>query len=363
MKTLILFLVSTTFFGCSKEFINTCDSKGDAFQLPNAAFTSTKNGATISFKNNSEYADNYTWDFGDGTTSSEPNPSKTYPQDKSYTVKLLAKRCVELQSEASETIDMKCDASSPVVSAPPSLKLCQGESLVISASCSSGTLIWSNNSTLPSQTISSNEAIFVQCTKNGCLSTKSTLYNFEVNQKPLAPTISASSTSICKGTNTTLSTSQCNIGSVIWSNSKTESSISVNPTTNATYTATCSNDGCKSTNSNQIAIKVSTATSVKTLPQTVGIIGGKNNVILNGELNFNSADSRGLAEDHGFIYLTGTTDPKGNKNAIMESLGSKLESAGKAFSFALTSSQIITYRAYVKACNGITEYGSLITTK
>lgn len=349
--------------GCSREFINACDSKGEAFLLPNAAFTSTKNGATISFKNNSEYADNYTWDFGDGTTSTEPNPSKTYPQDKSYTVKLLAKRCAELQSEASETIDMKCDASSPVVAAPPSLKLCQGESLVISASCTSGTLIWSNNSTLPSQTISSNEAIFVQCTKNGCLSTKSTVYNFEVNQKPSAPTISTSSTSICKGTSITLSSSQCNIGSVIWSNSKTESSIIVNPTANATYTSACDNDGCKSTNSNQIVVKVSTATSVKTLAQTTNIIGGKNNIILNGELNFNSADGKGLSEDHGFVYLIGTSDPKGNKNAIMESLGTKVESAGKSFSFVVTSTQILSYRAYVKACNGNIEYGSLMTTK
>lgn len=363
MKTVILLLLFLTFFGCSKEFINTCDSKGEAFQLPKASFTSTKNGATISFKNNSEFADNYAWDFGDGTTSTDPNPSKTYPQDKTYTIKLTAKRCVELFSEASESIDMKCDASSPVVVAPPSLKLCQGESVIISASCSSGTLLWSNNSTLPSQTISSNEAIYVQCTKNGCFSTKSTVFNFEVNQKPLAPTISVTSTSICKGTSTTLSTSACNTGTVNWSNLKTENSITVNPTTNTTYFATCNNDGCKSVISNQITVKVSTATSVKTLAQTSSLTGGKNNMVLNGELSYNSTDGKGQADDHGFIYNIGTSDPKGNKNATLESLGSKSESAGRTFSFTLASTQIITYRAYVKTCNGSTEYGSLITTK
>jgi PKD repeat protein len=362
MKTPIILLISLALCSCSKDFVNTCDSKGEAFLLPKAAFTSTKNGASVSFSNTSEFAENYTWDFGDGTTSTETNPTKTYPQDKSYTVKLTAKRCVELVAEANETIDMKCDASSPVVVGPQSLKLCQGETVTISASCSSGTVIWSNKSTLPTQTISSNESIFVQCTKNGCFSTKSTVYNFEVNQRPVAPTISATSSSVCKGSSTTISSSSCNIGVLNWSNLQTESSIIVSPTSNTTYSAICNLEGCKSLPSNQVNIKVSTATSVKTLAQTSSLIGGKASLVLNGELNFNSTDGKGQAEDHGFIYAFGTTDPKGNKNAILESMGPKSESSGKAFSHTLASSQV-TYRAFVKTCNGGTEYGSLITTK
>lgn len=44
----------------------------------------------IQFNNESENADTYTWDFGDGTTSTETNPTKTYTSPGSYTVKLTA---------------------------------------------------------------------------------------------------------------------------------------------------------------------------------------------------------------------------------------------------------------------------------
>jgi PKD repeat protein len=44
----------------------------------------------IVFKNESEDATTYLWDFGDGTTSSEANPSKIYTAPGMYTVKLKA---------------------------------------------------------------------------------------------------------------------------------------------------------------------------------------------------------------------------------------------------------------------------------
>lgn len=44
----------------------------------------------IRFTNASENADSYTWDFGDGTTSTDPNPTKTYTKPGLYTVRLTA---------------------------------------------------------------------------------------------------------------------------------------------------------------------------------------------------------------------------------------------------------------------------------
>jgi gliding motility-associated-like protein len=44
----------------------------------------------INFTNNSKYADSYLWDFGDGTTSTETNPSHTFIQPGKYKIKLTA---------------------------------------------------------------------------------------------------------------------------------------------------------------------------------------------------------------------------------------------------------------------------------
>ena len=43
---------------------------------------------TVTFTSNTTNVDYYTWDFGDGTTSNSPNPSKTYSTDGIYTVSL-----------------------------------------------------------------------------------------------------------------------------------------------------------------------------------------------------------------------------------------------------------------------------------
>lgn len=46
--------------------------------------------APLIFTNASENAETYLWDFGDGTTSTEKNPTKTYQEARAYTVKLKA---------------------------------------------------------------------------------------------------------------------------------------------------------------------------------------------------------------------------------------------------------------------------------
>ncbi|MEZ4981260.1 MAG: PKD domain-containing protein [Saprospiraceae bacterium] len=44
--------------------------------------------AKVEFENASKKANEYVWDFGDGTTSSEENPQHTYKSSGIYTVKL-----------------------------------------------------------------------------------------------------------------------------------------------------------------------------------------------------------------------------------------------------------------------------------
>ncbi len=55
---------------------------------PSSIFTYTSSGRSVSFANNSTNADSYSWNFGDGNSSSAINPTHTFAQDENYTVTL-----------------------------------------------------------------------------------------------------------------------------------------------------------------------------------------------------------------------------------------------------------------------------------
>lgn len=57
---------------------------------PNATFSMTVDGLTITLDNTSTNADSYLWDFGDGSTSTEEDPTHTYATGGIYSVKLTA---------------------------------------------------------------------------------------------------------------------------------------------------------------------------------------------------------------------------------------------------------------------------------
>lgn len=57
---------------------------------PVAGFTWGQAGLIISFSNTSQNAINYSWDFGDGNTSTETNPVHTYAADGTYIVSLTS---------------------------------------------------------------------------------------------------------------------------------------------------------------------------------------------------------------------------------------------------------------------------------
>jgi len=64
---------------------------------PSANFSESISGNTATFTNSSSSINstlNYSWDFGDGTTSSIQNPSHTYATNGTYTVTLIASNCI-----------------------------------------------------------------------------------------------------------------------------------------------------------------------------------------------------------------------------------------------------------------------------
>lgn len=61
---------------------------------PKALFTVTQTDlSTFAFQNQSQFATNYTWDFGDWVTSTLQNPSHYYQSTGNFTVTLTAKKC------------------------------------------------------------------------------------------------------------------------------------------------------------------------------------------------------------------------------------------------------------------------------
>src|SRR5687768_3571250 len=64
-------------------------------EKPAADFAFMGNGCTppceIVFENRSSNATSYSWDFGDGTSSTEENPAKTYNSGGTFMISLTAK--------------------------------------------------------------------------------------------------------------------------------------------------------------------------------------------------------------------------------------------------------------------------------
>ena len=81
------------------------DDGGDA-KAPVAEFEYSVDGLSVSFTNKSTDAVGYKWDFGDGETSKETNPTHEYASSGEYTVKLTAANADGVTSKKEATIKL-----------------------------------------------------------------------------------------------------------------------------------------------------------------------------------------------------------------------------------------------------------------
>ena len=81
-------------------------------EKPKALFDYSVDGMTVTFQNMSKNADSYAWEFGDGEKSTEKDPTHTYAELGTYTVKLTA---TNAGGDAVATQDVVLEAKSIVI--------------------------------------------------------------------------------------------------------------------------------------------------------------------------------------------------------------------------------------------------------
>ncbi len=103
--------------------------------LPIPDFTSIVDGQTVNFTNTSTDATSYSWDFGDGSSSTEENPAHTYDDGGTYFVELTA---INSCGELTTTIEIE-------IAAPPTAPTA-GFGADVIMGCAALTVNFSDNS-------------------------------------------------------------------------------------------------------------------------------------------------------------------------------------------------------------------------
>ncbi|GGD82557.1 hypothetical protein GCM10011514_53270 [Emticicia aquatilis] len=249
--------------------VTTCPSSATSFSVTATDATSyqwqvsVNNGSFTNLTNTSPYS---------GITSPTLNISNTTGLNGNQY------RCVATNTQGS----VNSNPATLTVSSPPNAtsvsvnntSICNGTSVTLSASCTTGTITWYNlltggvaigTGTGFVQTPSTNITYYAACSSNGCESaTRQATNQVTVTQGPNNPTaVSVSITSVCSGTSVILSAT-CATGTVTWYGQLTGGSIlgtgtglSQTPTSNTTYYAACRLNNCENTTrqaTNQVTV-------------------------------------------------------------------------------------------------------------
>lgn len=95
------------------SYENAADTPDIPSSMPNASFNYTNDAFTYTFTNTSSNATTYSWDFGDGSTSTEDSPVHTYSAEGVYTVTLTASDDMGQMSTASQDVTVSAATFTP----------------------------------------------------------------------------------------------------------------------------------------------------------------------------------------------------------------------------------------------------------
>ena len=234
-------LTATTAGGCSATVSQTMN----IFPNPRALASAPTvcEGSSTSFSNTSTISSGtmtYSWDFGDGTTSSQRNPVHTYTAGGTYTALLTTTSqhgCADTQTVAVIV------RSAPLADAGIDQNICEGNSLTLTAAGGSSYLWSPGNQTTAtiSVTPTTNTQFTVTVTDaNGCSATDQVAVNI------LTPPVAMVSNdqSICSGEAVSLNGSGA--GTLSWMpGGSSASSITVQPSTTSQFILTVTDlNGC-----------------------------------------------------------------------------------------------------------------------
>lgn len=219
-----------------------------SFTINSPLCSNTKNFQSTSTVNQGSIA-SYLWNFGNGATSTQQNPTYTYPNSGTYTVTLTVTS--SMGGCTATTSQQVMVYPPPIANAGTDKQICQGQSTTLTAS-GGGTYQWSNGGNNTSITVSptTNTTYTVTVTSsNGCTASDNAVVSIYA-----APAASAGpNKSICRGSSTTLNGS----GGTLYSwapatglSSTTVASPVASPTVTTTYSVTVTNaQGCTGTSS------------------------------------------------------------------------------------------------------------------
>ncbi len=191
------------------------------------------------------------WSNGGGGGSITVSPTAT----ATYTAICTVKECASDTAKITITVN-DCQVAAPSISASAPT-VCVGGEVILNATECAGTTVWSNGQTGTSIKVNLNTTTTFAATckiNETCMSAPSDPVTVSVTTLN-APTITASSKSICTGDSVKLSAIGCQ-GNVMWSNGTTGAAIYVTPAATASYTATCKLGVCESVPSASCVIKV-----------------------------------------------------------------------------------------------------------
>ncbi|MFY7911088.1 MAG: CHRD domain-containing protein, partial [Emticicia sp.] len=251
--------------GCFSDFVNVSVS---VVGLPNSPSTTTAinicsssrttlrascSSGTVFWYNNSS-ADGTGRD-GDELTTAILTNTTSNPVIYSFWV-----RCETTCKSPLVQVDITVnpELTAPTVTPPPNVVVCSPTSLDLSATCTVGTVLWSDNSTGTSLRVNTvgTYSISAKCVFNGCESLSSTTLDLEIKEKPAPPTIEANQVVACSPNTLILTATGCE-GTVVWSEGAA-SGTSLTLSTVGTYaiSATCIVNGCISDPSTILSLEI-----------------------------------------------------------------------------------------------------------